>query len=348
MRNRSALALGILGLALLGGGVARAGGVNPAQATAQQRADAQGHFIKARDLLKAKKTEEALAELRASYDVVASPNAHLYIARCLRDLGKLPEAYVEYGRTAAEANTLGARYADAGSASANERTELESKLAFLTVSVDHAADGATVVIGASPLERASWGTAVPVLPGSVDVVVSGADGKEIARQAVSLSGGERKGVTLDGQPKPVPVPTATTTAVDPNDLPPEFRAKKKEEPPPLLVSEHSSSEKLRPYAYLAGGVGAAGLATLLIAGLLKKGTYSDLQSACNGACPPSKSGEISTGKAEETAANVGLVVGLVGVAVGVTLFVVSMPKKAPVSNAALVVSPSFIGIRGAL
>jgi hypothetical protein len=98
---------------------------------------------------------------------------------------------------------------------------------------------------------------------------------------------------------------------------------------------------------VAGGVGAAGLVTFAVAGLMAHSTYDDLNSACKGGpCPPDKSGEISSGKTQQAIANVGLVVGLAGVATGATLFVLSLPKAQPSSNAAVVVSPSWVGVQG--
>jgi hypothetical protein len=106
---------------------------------------------------------------------------------------------------------------------------------------------------------------------------------------------------------------------------------------------------LRTYAYIAGGVGLAGLATLAVFGTLAHGTYDDLQNACpNGACPPSKQGEVSSGKTQETLANVGLAVGIVGVAAGATLFVISLRKAPAGPSAAIVAGPSWVGIRGTL
>jgi hypothetical protein len=123
--------------------------------------------------------------------------------------------------------------------------------------------------------------------------------------------------------------------------------------PPPDTSQGFDKTKLRPYAYVAGGVGVAGLATFAIFGLMANSTFSDLQKACppaQGGCPPgaNKSGEISSGQTQQTVANIGLVAGLVGAAAGVTLFILSMPPKAPVANAAFVVAPGYFGVKGSL
>ena len=54
-------------------------------------------------LYDAKHYAEALTAFRASHDVVKSPNTRLMIARCLRELGRLGEAYAETAATIAEA-----------------------------------------------------------------------------------------------------------------------------------------------------------------------------------------------------------------------------------------------------
>jgi hypothetical protein len=100
-------------------------------------------------------------------------------------------------------------------------------------------------------------------------------------------------------------------------------------------------------------VGVAGLATFAIFGLMSNSTFNDLKSACppsNGGCPASagKSGEISSGQTQQTVANVGLVVGLVGIAAGATFFVLSMPPKSSAANAALYIGPGTIGVKGTL
>jgi hypothetical protein len=120
------------------------------------------------------------------------------------------------------------------------------------------------------------------------------------------------------------------------------------------VGPAHDSRGLRPYAYAAGAVGAAGVLTFAIAGLLSDSTYSDLHSACGGGpCPASKQSEVSTGQSEQLAANVGLGVGLAGLAAGVTMFILSLPPKGtppsePPESAPVEVSfaPGWIGMRG--
>ena len=82
---------------------ALAAGVDPANATPVQREQAQTHFLKGKASFDRNDLPGALEEFRASLEIVASPNARLYVARTLREMGRLVEAYAEFGRTAAEA-----------------------------------------------------------------------------------------------------------------------------------------------------------------------------------------------------------------------------------------------------
>ena len=125
--------------------------------------------------------------------------------------------------------------------------------------------------------------------------------------------------------------------------------------PALATSEAPPSEShagrvpLRSVAYVAAGVGAAGIATFAVFGALAHSTYDDLQNACGaGPCPASRADEISSGRTRQTIANVGLAVGLVGVGAGATLFVLSLKTGTASAGAALVVSPAWMGLEGPL
>src|SRR3954447_22682897 len=90
-------------------------------------AEAQEHFLAGQKAYEAKQYELALAEFRASYKAVASPNSRLYIARCLRWLDRLTEAYDEYTQVILEsADRLGSekKYEATQKAASEERAAL--------------------------------------------------------------------------------------------------------------------------------------------------------------------------------------------------------------------------------
>src|ERR1700730_10725219 len=102
MRSRLVRSASFVLLVLLQGTPARADGVTPATATPVQREQAQARFLRGKELMGKRRYEEALAELRASREIVASPNARLEVARCLLAMGNAVAAYAEFGRTAIE------------------------------------------------------------------------------------------------------------------------------------------------------------------------------------------------------------------------------------------------------
>jgi tetratricopeptide (TPR) repeat protein len=306
---------------LLTASSAEAAGVSPANASPIQREQAQSRFIKGRALYNAKKYDDAIAELRASLDIVASPNTRLYLGRALREQGRIVAAYVELGRAAVEAKELvheDARYEKAGAAATDERAELAPKLGFVEIKVLRATPETRLVVGDEEIRRAGWDEPVPVVPGTSEIVLE-TPGRPAVRESVTVAAGERTTATVDAGPE------VAATA------------------PPLPETPRSSS--LRPAAYATAGIAALGLGTFLVAGALANGTHSDLEKACGaGPCPPGKEDDISSGKTQQTIANVGLVVFGVAAATSITLFVVGSKKSRP--STAIGLGPAFFTARG--
>ncbi len=260
-------------------GTAFADGVLPAVATPVQREQAQARFVRGKELLSKNRYEEALAELRASHEIVASPNTRLQLGRCLRAMGKIVAAYAELGRSMVEAKELVAqdnRYQRAYDAAAAERAEIEPQLAFVTMTILNAADGSIVRVGGEEIRRAAWGEPAPVAAGTTEIVVE-TPGRSPVKRELTVGAGQKLQVTIDAQPAEAPPAAPVATA----------------EPP-----QHPSWAKSpRNWAYVAGGVGAAGLLVSVVFGAMAQSTYNDLGSACHsGGCPPGKSDEILVGQ----------------------------------------------------
>jgi hypothetical protein len=307
--------------------------VLPAQASPVQREQAQSRFLRGKDLLGKANYAAALSEFRASHDIVGSPNTRLEIARCLLAMGKLVEAYAELGRTAIEAKELRAedkRYDRTYEAAMAERADLQPKLGFVTLTVQNPSEGTRVTVGGEEIRRAAWAEPAPVMAGSTQIAVSTPGHADVTR-TVTVAAGASAALTIDAQSGaaadgPAPVAAAAPVEVTPR-----------------------SHAPLRTYAYVAAGVGAVGLVTFAVAGAMAHSSYEDLQSTCgSGPCPASKADEISSGKTRQTIANVGLAVGIVGVAAGATLFVFSLRQSPSSPSAALVVGPTWAGLRGTL
>ena len=335
-RERALRSLFFASFTVLFAASANAAGVTPSDATPVQREEAQAHFARAHDLYESKKYDDAAAEFAKSYAVVTSPNALLFLARCDRERGKLVTAYVELGRTAAEAKEHAAedpRYAKTAQAATEERDALGQQLGFVTVTVEGGAADATVLVGGERFPRGSLGEPVPVMPGNVEVSVE-SPGRAPVRRSIAVAAGDKKAVTVDAGPAEAPHEAVPSGAVPLAT-------------PAPAESPSSSSSPTRGLAYGAAAVGVAGFATFAVAGLLSNGTYSDLQSKCGGARCPANQGyedEVSRGSTQQTIANVGLVVGAVGVAAAATLFVISLPSTS--HHTAAFVGPGSVGVKG--
>jgi hypothetical protein len=270
-----------------------------------EKAGAQKTFEAGTKLYDAHRYKEALTALRASYQILSSPNSHLMIARCLREMGNSREAYREFQAVAAEAREKGPKYVSAATAATEEGDEVKQRLGFVTVTVKTTGpkEAVKVKLGDETLDASSIGTPVPVDPSTVAVTAEAPDGSS-ARAEVTVAAGESQTVEL----------TLTPPAADaPPPAPPP-----QEEPKPVVVS--SSGVPLRTWAYVAGGVGVAGLATFAIFGSMSNSKYNDLKDACpTGPCAGHQD-EIDAGKTDQLIANIGLGVGIVGLGVGTALF----------------------------
>lgn len=310
-------------------GPAFAAGVAPGQATPVQREQAQSRFLRGKEKFGKNQFDAALVEFSASLDIVTSPNTRLYVARCQEKMGRLVAAYVEYGRTEIEAKELSRddpRYAKAGESAHEERAKIASKLGFAEITISNADASTTMKVAGDEIRRGGWSEPVPLAPGSTEVVIETPGHAPITR-TIQVAAGEKKSLAIDAAEGRVTETATATATVEP--------------------AKPSSGLPLRTLAYGAGGVAVVGLAMFTIFGLSANGTYSDLEKACNnGPCPPGHEDEISSGRTQQTLANVGLVVFVAGAAAGATLFVLSMPKGGEGKSAKITAGPSFVGIRG--
>lgn len=308
--------------------------VQPAapQPTQEQVKQATAHFMKGNELFAAKKFELALAEFKASYAAVPSPNSLLYVARSLEQLGQRRAAHAEFGKVVEQAEARAAaepKYAPTAASARSEQAELAAKLAWLTVHVRGASESATLRVGSDVIAREAWQQPLAVDPGEVTLVVDAPPNPSVS-QTITVQAGDKRDVELDASPKLAAAPPAA---------PPESAP----------AASTNSASTLRTAAFVAGGVGVVGLGLFIGAGASANGTYSDLEDACGSRpCPASRQGDIDSGRSMQTLANVGLVVGGVGLGSGVVLFLLSRrsPKAAEAVASHVVVAPGYGGVRG--
>jgi hypothetical protein len=269
----------------------------PAEA-GETRADAQRTFTQAQQLYDAGKTEAALEAFRSSHAAYPSPNSRLYIARCLRDLGRNAEAYAEFKAVlmdAAEADDAD-RYAQTLEAASLERASLRPRLGMLRLTVPDDLAAVEVRVGGRVVRRADWGQPIPVDPGTVSVSVT-APGRRPFLRTYSVAAGERPAAT-------VVLPPAEATSPGPAPAAPA-------PPPPPVAAPWPTG---RAVAIGSAGVAVVGLAVWGAFALQARARYDHLRGECDGHCGPELHDSIDAGRTETLISQVGLGVGLAGIA----------------------------------
>jgi len=302
-----------------------AAGAPVATATDDQKAAAQAAFMRALDKSKANDHVGALQEFRASYDIVASPNTRLMIARELASTGKLADAYREAKgaeAVAKDAVSVDPKYGDAAAAASEEATNMRSKVGILHVDLE-GRTGELLVAGRT-VTADELANGIPVEPGPVDVTLR--DRGQNESKTASVEAGGEGSVSFKLAPPPPPPPKEKS------------------------VHPFDGGEGQRITAYVFGGVGVAGM--LLFAGLggASAAQFSDLEDSCaNNRCPADRAGDADTGASLQTGANVSVVIGAVGLAAGAALFIPTLfSNEDDTKQASLkpLVGPGFIGLEG--
>jgi hypothetical protein len=311
-------------------------GVDPMQASPTQREQAQARFLRGKELFDQGSFEAALVEFDASRAIVASPNTRLYRARCLRQLGRTVLAYTELGRTMVEAlelQKLEARYARTVEAATEERKELAAHLGFVNVTIYNARAETKLFVNGEEIRRTAWGEPVPSAAGPVEVRV----------QSPGLPDSVKQPEVTAGASTDLTIELAAETKAAPGSRP-----VPRVEPHQPRSENTERSRSLRTYAYLAGGLGVAGLGTFGVLGAMSQSDYRKLDERCpEGRCPSNLSSTIDRGETLQRVANIGLAVGLAGAGAAVTLWLLE-PKSESSPRLSLSIKPGSVQLKGRL
>lgn len=256
----------------------------------------------------------AYLEFKALATETGSPNAELYAARCLRELGRLPEAYEAMAaalRNATEKAEAEAKYAPTRNAAAADLALLEPKVGKLIIAIANPPSGTVVTLDGAPLAADKLGVPVATSIGEVVVRVT-APGKPEVERRVKTKGGApvTLTLTLDAAPPPPKVEPAPVA------------------PPPTQPVMVGGGGRIAGFVVL--GVGAAGMATFAAAGIMSNSRYESVKQACGGVrcTDPTYADQIAGGRRLDIIANVGLGVGIAGLAGGTLLVILGGPKPA--------------------
>lgn len=276
---------------------------------------AQERFARGSTLYTSHDYTHALDEFQASLALYGSPNTRLYVARCLRDLGRLDEAVPEYERASREATDRAAtdpRYVPTRDAAQAEMLAILPRVGRLTLNAPGLPTGAVIHVSGRQIPREGIGVAMPVMPGSVEVLAE-AEGHRAFRRTIEVAAGSEQSVSVELQALP---------RIEGNTETPWGRR------PPPVVAPPPRRGVPRAVAWASFGVGAAGLVGFGIFAGLASSRFSSLDAQCNsGPCPIDQRDAVAGGRTLQTLTNVSLTVGLVGAAAGVVFYLLGHPSE---------------------
>jgi hypothetical protein len=274
-------------------------------ASAQERTPADDVFIaqeryaRASELYRAGDRAGALAEFRAAYELVPSPNTRLMIARSLRELERFAEAVVEYELAEREAHSrapLEPRFAETVDHAGRERAAIEGRVARIEIALAPADVDARIELGARVFSRSALGVPIPIEPGPLAIRVY-AEGYRPYTSEIETRAGEVRAMEVSLEPA-----LEVATQIEHAEIAPS------EDPTPLVLIVTGSI------------VAAAGLGLSIAFGWLTQERYDEVR-VCAPLCPPAYEGVIAEGRAFEAAfyasaisAGIGLALAIVGLA----------------------------------
>jgi len=328
---RALLAIALTSAATTVTSPAHAGSASPSTAA---KAKAKRAFDRGEEQYKNGKFEEAAAAFQESYDAVPDPKPLLMLARIQRDGGELLKARAtcQNARDAAKAaDPNGQANRATLDQIDNELRDIDSVLGFVTIELSHAPPGTRVSIDDDDVTT-ELGKPIRAEPGPLVVTAIAPSGVEKSENAM-VKAGKTSSVTLSfpwsGKSDKA---LAVAPQEDSEETPPP------PPPPPQKKVEASPTEPSttkRTLTWVAGGVGLAGIATFAVFWPLAGSKFKQLDSACpQNHCDPSLESDKNTGKTYQTVANVGLVVGAVGLGAAVTLFAIGGEREAAKGNQA--------------
>src|ERR1041385_4805271 len=219
---------------------------------------------------------EAEALLGRAYQLVQAPTVAVLRGRCLEELGKLTEAAEVYeAANAAGGDGASEAFRKAAEEGGKRLAQVRERIPKISIALegDHMDEKRIVLlVDARPLAREEWSKPALVNPGE-HVVAASVDGRVAVEDQVMLKEGESKQVVLrlhGDAPAVAPAPASD---------------------PVRPVVEPSSSSKT--WGFVSLGLGAAGMATGIAAGVVMLDSKSSLDTQCTPVCASSAADEIS-------------------------------------------------------
>jgi hypothetical protein len=281
---------------------------------------ARGDYEQARDLF------------HRAYTLVPAPTISVNEARALVKLHRLVEAAEAYMRSVRTSLDSGSpeQFRKAVRDSEAELLTLRPripKLTIVAVGPGSRDPDLTVTFDGAPLNPAVLGVETPVDPGTHRISAKAAGGEEV-NQTVTLDEKQKKRLELV---VPAGLEPLAASEVPPIATPPSAPAAAPRSPAADRTPA-SGPPIQKVLGFVALGVGAAGLTTGIVTGLMAASKYSQAESGCpNRACVEGTEGNdaLRSFRTLRTVSTVSYVVGGLGLAGGVTL-ILTAPHKSPV------------------
>ena len=274
------------------------------------------------NLFKQKKWGAALQKFQESYNTVSSPNSGLWIARCHAEMKNHKEAFRWYQRVITEAGARMAaetKYVQTHKTAQDEVAEVSKSLAVVTVTVRDAQATSTVKVAGLPVAREEWGKPLPYDPGAIEAVLE-TPGQQPGIDRATVAAGQTKAFDL-AHPQ---------TQIAP--------------PPPIVKPDSGGGPGLLPVAFAFAGVGVVGMGMFAVGGGITLSNESDFED--RGVVTDD---EVDSAQTLQTVANVGLIVGAVGLAAGATFLIIEVASggdsKEQASPIELQIGPGFAGLK---
>jgi|SoiMethySBSTD1v2_1073268.scaffolds.fasta_scaffold02692_14 hypothetical protein len=312
MRRPVAIATGAL--CLLVAGAALAADEEPSQAEVL--------FKDGLEAMRSKNYAEACPKLEESYRLDPLPGALFTLAECQAAAGKSATAIKHYQDFV---NGLTALPPDRRDSFDERRRIALDKITALSalapeITIDVAAGAPQTLIvkrNDEVVDPGSYGVGKKVDRGSYAVSAT-LDGKLVWQKRFELSERDRARVEV-----PWPLPKGA----------PEKESKAEVKPAPKPLPPPSSAGPSRTWMYVSAGVGAAGLLTGVVAGVVALGKKGDIEDNCpNRVCNAEGRDAVDSGQSAALVSSIGFAVGIAGAGATAALFFLT--KKAPEDHAA--------------
>jgi hypothetical protein len=276
--------------------------------------------------------DSAKEKFSRAYALAKVPRLAVWEARAAERLGRLVSAYELYRQAIRLDRTelwIGDVQEQAQRDAERELQALVPRLAKVTILIEGAErNQVDVTLDGESVPSALLGVARFVDPGACEII-GVYRGETVRRTATIVEGGQARIVltfTATGaaaSSRPVTTPDQTKAS----------EAKSGATTPAHFESEAGDSQ--RTWGWIGLGVGAAGVLTGAITGVIVASKYGELKSDCpDRTCGEAEQSRLDTYRSMRTVSTVGFIVGGVGTAVGLTLVLTSPTRPVPTRDAA--------------